>query len=468
MHISFGVISHMKIVLLSGGSGQRLWPMSNESRSKQFLKMLPDGNNPPISMLQRVWHQLEITGLNRHTYVCAAKSQQDIISHQIGDVPFIEEPMRRDTFPAISLATLYLLDEAGIDAGEPIAIIPVDHYVDNQYFYQVSNLGEMLERSGAELVLMGVKPKNPNSAFGYISVESYQQNSNLYKVRRFVEKPQREVAEQLICEGALWNCGVFCLRGETLKEVLKTKGYPITYDGFRNEFPNLQKRSFDYEVVEQANFVVACPYAGTWEDIGTWSALSEHMDSEIAGIGTIRDCENTHIVNELGIPVVTLGLRDIIVVATPDGILAADKNKSDQLKPAISKYQTRPMYEERRWGTYRVLDYQKLEDGTQVLTKSIELLPMHNISYQKHLRRSEIWTIIEGTGQMALDDRIFPVSAGDVIRVYSEQWHAIRATTKMKFIEVQRGAELSEEDIVRRYLTWEEIETSCSFGANGR
>jgi mannose-1-phosphate guanylyltransferase len=456
----------MKIVLLSGGSGQRLWPMSNESRSKQFLKILPNEKNGPISMLQRVWRQLISTGLVDHSYVCASKSQQDMIFHQIGEIPFIEEPFRKDTFPAICLSVLYLLDKASVKPDEPIAVIPVDHYVDNHYFEQVAQLGNILDASSAELVLMGVLPEAPTSKFGYISVEPSESSAAYRKVNRFVEKPEQGIAKRLIREGALWNCGVFCFYGQTILDFLQNQGYPASYEVFRREFGNLPKRSFDYEVVEKAKSVVVYPYKGAWKDIGTWSSLCAHMDNDIAGIGTSYDCDDTHVINELGIPVVALGLQNAIVVATPDGILAADKEHSSQLKNAVAKYHGRPMFEERRWGTYRVLDYQKLEDGTEVLTKCIELFSENNISYQKHFKRSEIWTIIEGTGYMALDDRIFPVSAGDVIRVYAEQWHAIRASTKLKFIEVQRGSELVEEDIVRRYLTWAEVESVCSYGVN--
>ena len=438
--------------------------MSNESRSKQFLKVLPDGQNGPVSMLQRVWGQLQSTGLSDETFVCASKPQQDMIFHQIGEVPFIEEPMRKDTFPAICLSVLYLLEKVNTPIDESIVVIPVDHYVDNHYFEQIARLGDVLNASLAELVLMGVEPESPTSKFGYISVEPFETNAPYRQVDKFVEKPERAVAERLIQNGALWNCGVFCFHGRTILKFLQDHGYPNTYEALKSEFVNLPKRSFDYEMVEKAQSVVVCPYRGAWKDIGTWSSLSSQMDGDIAGIGTIHGCENTHVINELGIPVVTLGLQNTIVVATPDGILAADKEHSAQVKNVISKYHGRPMYEERRWGTYRVLDYQKLEDGTEVLTKCIELLPGKNISYQKHFKRSEIWTIIEGTGYMALDERIFPVSAGDVVRIYSEQWHAIRATNKLKFIEVQRGSELIEEDIVRRYMSWEEVENACSFG----
>jgi mannose-1-phosphate guanylyltransferase len=278
----------------------------------------------------------------------------------------------------------------------------------------------------------------------------------------FEEKPSLKRAAQLMAEGALWNCGVFCFRLGYLEQVLAAKGYPTDYAELVRNFAQLPKRSFDYEVVEQTTSVAVSPYHGMWEDLGTWGALSGKMDDTLVGLGETVSCENTHVVNELGIPVVTMGLQDIMVVATPDGILVADKESAAGLKDIIARYDTRPMCEERLWGSYRVLDYQKLEDGTEVLTKWIELYPGHHLSYQKHAWRSEVWTIVSGEGEMAVDGRLVKVAAGDVMRVYAEQWHAIRAQTPIKLVEVQRGSVLTEEDITRRYMTWAEIEQHCT------
>jgi mannose-1-phosphate guanylyltransferase len=465
----------MKLVLLSGGSGKRLWPMSNDSRSKQFLKVLPqnrksaaagDADNgvnaqSTVSMLQRVWNQLDNVNLRQHTYVCASKAQHEVITAQIGDVPLIQEPSRRDTFPAIALASLYLADVERCPGDEVVVVLPVDHYVDDSYFTQVARLESALTASGADLALLGVKPTEPTSKFGYIRLKPGAPAGDWLEVDSFVEKPNRALAEKLIAEGALWNCGVFCFRLQFIQSVLRDKGYPTTYRELLEQFDSLPKRSFDYEVVEQTGSIVARSYEGTWKDLGTWESLSEEMAQPFTGNGEAVGCENTHVINELGIPVVAMGLKNVMVVTTPDGILVADKGSASKLKDVIGRYEGRPMYEERRWGMYRVLDYQKLDDGTEVLTKYIELLPGHNISYQKHFKRSEVWTIVEGTGELALDTRIVPVGPGDVIRIYAEQWHAIRAITKLKFIEVQRGSELVEEDIVRRYLSWDDVVAHC-------
>lgn len=454
----------MKLILLSGGSGKRLWPMSNDSRSKQFLKVLKGEDGTAVSMLQRVWRQLDQVGLQGDAHVCASKAQKDMILAQVGNVPFIEEPARRDTFPAIAYACTYLADIQGCDDNEVVAVLPVDHFVDDEYFTRVASLKAVLDASGADLALLGVRPTEPTSKFGYIRVGKAAHAENWMDVNAFVEKPNSVLAETLIAEGALWNCGVFCFRIGYIKRVLQDANFPTSFGEMQGAFTDLPKISFDYQVAEKAKSVVVCPYEGRWKDLGTWGTLSEEMAQSFAGSGEAVDSSNTHVINELGIPVVTIGIENAMVVTTPDGILVADKYASAHLKDVVGKYEGRPMYEERRWGLYRVLDYQKLSDGNEVLTKYIELLPGHNISYQKHFKRSEVWTIIEGSGDMALDNRIFPVSTGDVIRIYAEQWHAIRAESTLKFIEVQRGSELIEEDIVRRYMTWSEVQQHCTSG----
>ncbi|MDP9728061.1 sugar phosphate nucleotidyltransferase [Alicyclobacillus tolerans] len=452
----------MKIILLSGGSGKRLWPMSNEARSKQFLKVLPDKETgQPVSMLQRVWKQLEDVGMQNNAYVCASKAQWELVQSQLGEISFIQEPARRDTFPAISLAALYLLDREGISPDEVVAVVPVDHFVENHYFQQIVRLEQVLQESSADMVLMGVVPEEPTSKFGYIVPG--ESTDGIAWVEQFVEKPSSDIAQKLMDRGALWNCGVFAFRLSFLRHWLSSRGYQATYQGLRGQFLELPKRSFDYEVVEKTGKIAVLPYRGVWKDLGTWASLSEEMSQPLLGSGVLKDCQETHVLNELGIPVVALGVQGMMIAATPDGILVADKEASAHLKDVVEPFQGRPMYEERRWGSYRVLDYQKLEEG-EVLTKWIEISPGCNLSYQKHFHRTETWTILEGHGEVALDNRIFPIGAGDVVRVYAEQWHAIRALDRLKLVEVQRGSELIEEDILRRYMEWREIVEACSLG----
>ena len=448
----------MKLILLSGGSGKRLWPMSNDSRSKQFLRVLPHGDDQAISMLQRVWGQLNRVGLTEHSFVCASKAQQEMIYAQLGKVPVIVEPERRDTFPAIALAVAFLLDRIGCDEQEPIVVMPVDHFVDDAYFEQLAKLDHVLEATSADLVLLGVKPTAPSSQFGYMTVEKNTfLEKDLLTITSFIEKPEADRAQLLIEQGALWNCGVFCFRPGFLRDRMKQKGYATSYEAIASDFRALPKRSFDYEIVEQVQSIAAIPYEGTWKDLGTWSELAQEVGKPLVGLGTAEDCANTYVINELGIPIVAMGLRDAVVVATPDGILVSDLKESAKIKNAVAAFDQRPMMEERFWGNYRVLDYSKLDDGTEVITKMLMIHAGRTISYHKHMHRTENWTIVAGRGEIVIGTNLMTVQTGDVLRAFPDQWHAIRATETMQIIEVQQGQELVEEDILRRFDHWQEM-----------
>ncbi|MBE2935648.1 cupin domain-containing protein [Anoxybacillus flavithermus] len=454
----------MKLVLLSGGSGKRLWPLSNDARSKQFLKVLENKNGELQSMVQRVWEQLGNVGLADSAVIATSKSQVDMIQSQLGqDVPIIIEPMRRDTFPAIALASVYLYSVEGIRLDEVVAVLPVDPYVEDRFFQRVKELEKTVLESDADLALIGVEPTYPSAKYGYIVPTSTSSESDYLRVSHFTEKPNEEKAAELIKQGALWNCGVFAFRLDYMISLLEAKGLPIQYEELLKQYERLPKISFDYEVVEKTKHIVVLPYDGYWKDLGTWNTLTEEMATEQIGKGIIADSENTHLINELDIPVTVLGVSNAIVAVSPDGILVSDKAASPRIKELVNDFDQRPMYEERRWGWYRVLDYTKFEDGREVLTKRIGVTAGKNLSYQMHHHRSEVWTIIKGEGEFALDGEIRFVKPGDVLEIPIGAKHGIRAITDLEFIEVQTGAQLIEEDIVRIYMTWEEVEQHCLF-----
>jgi mannose-1-phosphate guanylyltransferase len=452
----------MKLILLSGGSGKRLWPLSNDSRSKQFLKVLRHPNGGMESMVQRVWRQLGAVGLQRHAFIATGRGQAEMIQSQLGpETPVVIEPERRDTFPAIALAAVYLYSIEGVSLNEVVSVLPVDPYVDEDFFRGVLELERVLDSTDAELALMGVQPDSPSEKYGYIVPDAStitDLKNGFVRVSHFVEKPAEAQAKELIQRQALWNCGVFAFRLDTLINLLIAKNLPIQYEEMVKQYHKLEKISFDYEVVEKAERIAVLPYSGYWKDLGTWNTLTEEVDHAVIGHGTIcEDSQNTHLINELDIPVAVLGLSNIIVSASPDGILVADKNASPRIKDLIKPLDNRPMYEERRWGSYRVLDYKKFPDGNEVMTKRICISEGNNLSYQVHFKRSEIWTIIVGRGELVLDGQLIPVLAGDVLKIPAEAKHSIRAISDMEIIEVQIGSELVEEDIVRLCISWEEI-----------
>jgi mannose-1-phosphate guanylyltransferase len=453
----------MNLVLLSGGSGKRLWPLSNDARSKQFLRVLENSKEERCSMVQRVWEQLGDVGLSGSTVIATSRSQVDMIQSQLGNnVPLIIEPERRDTFPAIALAASYLYSIKGISLNEVVAILPVDPYVEASFFNRIKDLEQVITKTESDLALIGVRPTYPSEKYGYIVPKKQCDNGDFLTISHFKEKPSEEVAKELIKENALWNCGVFAFKLKYIIGKLSELGLPVQYAELLKQYNKLPKNSFDYEIVEKAEKIVAISYEGYWKDLGTWNTLTEEMTTTVIGKGIVSaDCKNTHLINELDIPVAILGVNNAVVAVSPDGILVTDKESSPKVKGLVDSFDQRPMYEERRWGWYQVLDHTKFSDGREVLTKKIGVTSGKNLSYQLHHKRSEVWTIIEGEGQFALDDFIVTVKPGDVLQIPLGSKHGIIATTDLQFIEVQSGSDLVEEDIVRIFMTWEDVEKNC-------
>ncbi|BFT70974.1 sugar phosphate nucleotidyltransferase [Paenibacillus sp. P36] len=450
----------MKLVLLSGGSGKRLWPLSNDSRSKQFLKVLEDDKGQDESMVQRVWRQLQNTGLGEDAYLATNRSQVEMIISQLGgEAPLIIEPERRDTFPAIALAAAYMYDVESLPLNTVITVLPVDPYVDEAFFQKIKQLEDVLQETDANLALMGVVPTVPSEKYGYIvPSEERREGTEAVAVQYFFEKPNREQAAVLIDQKALWNCGVFAFRLGYLIEVMMDKGIPIQYEEMLRNYHKLTKISFDYEVVEKEASCVVVPYDGFWKDLGTWNTLTEEMGRSQIGTGIVTtDCENTHLINELDIPVTVIGIHDAVVAVSPDGILVTNKSESPRIKEVMNTIEHRPMYEERRWGRYRVIDYVKYAEDNEVLTKRILVHAGKNISYQLHYKRSEVWTIVSGVADIIINDKLYQVKPGDVVRIPEGTRHSIRAITDVEFIEVQSGSDLVEEDIVRICMDWKDI-----------
>lgn len=449
----------MQLVLLSGGSGMRLWPLSNNARSKQFLPLLEKEDGSMESMVQRVVRQAQEARLTDNITLATNASQIDIITNQLGDaVSVVTEPERRDTFPAIALAASYLRLVKHCADEEVVVIMPCDPYTEAGYFQAIGKMVECVETNVADLVLMGIQPTYPSEKFGYV-VPNAKEISTDYsrsykKVSLFTEKPTVPVAEELLKEGALWNGGVFAFRLGYMMNIVQKYMTCESFEDTRARYSEFPKISFDYEVVEKAESVAVVPFDGEWKDLGTWNTLTGELHKPVIGNAVMgAHCENTHVINELQNPIFVDGLKDIVVAACPDGILVCSKEHSEEIKKSVENLTPRPMYEERRWGTYRVLDDSYYADGRHSLTKSIMLKEGKNISYQIHHHRSETWTFVQGEGIFVLDGVEKKVKAGDTVVIPVEHWHAIKALTELTFIEVQSGNPLIEEDIERR--TWD-------------
>ena len=450
----------MQLVLLSGGSGKRLWPLSNNARSKQFLPLLEKEDGTMESMVQRVVRQARLANLTEDITLATNASQQDIIVNQLGDsVNLVTEPERRDTFPAIALAASYLKLAKQCADDEVVVIMPCDPYTELGYFETIGKMVECVKADVADLILMGIQPTYPSEKYGYIVPENNMSDScnqcSYKKVSRFTEKPSVVKAEELLKENAFWNGGVFAFRLGYMMNIVRKFMTSDSFEDTRVRYSEFPKISFDYEVAEKAESVAVVPFNGEWKDLGTWNTLTDELHKPIIGNALMgAHCQNTHVINELQNPIYVDGLKDIVVAACPDGILVCSKEHSEEIKKSVENLTSRPMYEERRWGTYRVLDDSYYADGRHSLTKSITLKEGKNISYQIHHHRSETWTFVQGEGVFVLDGQEQIVKAGDTVVIPVEHWHAIKALTELTFIEVQSGNPLVEEDIDRKEITW--------------
>lgn len=430
----------MNIVLLSGGSGKRLWPLSNDTRSKQFIKIFKTETGGYESMVQRVYRQILSVDATANVTIATSKSQVSAIHNQLGaDVGISVEPCRRDTFPAIALAAAYLHDVQGVVESESVVVCPVDPYVEQDYFEALQELGVQAAGSEANLVLMGIEPTYPSAKYGYMIPESKETVS---RVSVFKEKPDEETAKEYISRGALWNGGVFAFRlGYVLKrahELIEFQDYQDLY----HKYETLQKISFDYAVVEHESCIEVMRFGGMWKDMGTWNTLTEAMESPSIGKAILNDtCENVHVVNELDVPVLCMGLKDVVVSASPEGILVSDKVQSSYIKPFVDEIDQQIMFAEKSWGSFRVID---IEEGS--MTIKVTLNAGHKMNYHSHERRDEIWNVIEGEGRTIIDGVERKVTAGDVITMKAGTPHTIIADTALQVIEVQVGQEISVSD----------------------
>ena len=429
----------MHIILLSGGSGKRLWPLSNDIRSKQFIKIFKTADGYE-SMVQRVYRQITEVDRDATVTIATSKAQVSSIHNQLGDaVGVCVEPCRRDTFPAIALATAYLHDVKGVGLEEPVVVCPVDPYVNNDYFEALKKLSDLAAQGNANLSLMGIEPTYPSEKYGYIIPETADSVS---KVKTFKEKPDAQTAAAYIAQGALWNGGVFAYKLQYVWDRAHELLDFTDYQDLFAKYETLQKISFDYAVVEKEPNIQVMRFAGQWKDMGTWNTLTEAMEDASIGKAILNDsCQNVHVLNELDVPVLCMGLKDVVVSASPEGILVSDKEQSSYIKPYVDAINQQVMFAEQSCASLRVLD---VEDES--MTIKVTLNPGHRMNYHSHSRRDEVWTVIAGTGRTIVDGMEQPVQAGDVVTMQAGCRHTIIADTELKLIEVQLGKEISVHD----------------------
>jgi len=387
-----------------------------------------------------MYHNIKEIDKKGSITIATSKSQVSAIFNQLGEnVGISVEPCRRDTFPAIALASEYLKDVRGIGLDEVVIVCPVDPYVKREYFEALQNLAIQAEKNEANLVLMGVEPTYPSEKYGYIIPKS---NTATAMVLTFKEKPTVDLAKQYIEEGALWNGGVFAFKLSYLIDKAHELIDYIDYEDMLKRYESLPKISFDYAVVEKEKKIQVQRFQGEWKDLGTWNTLTEAMEDAVFGNGILNDkCKNVHIVNEMDVPILAMGLHDVVISASPEGILVSDKEQSSYIKPIVDGFEQQIMFAEKSWGSFRVIDVEK-----ESLTIKVTLNPKHSMNYHSHKNRDEAWIVIQGSGKAILDGEEKEIQVGDVLTMHAGCRHTVMATTELKLIEVQLGKDISVQD----------------------
>lgn len=430
----------LRIILLSGGSGKRLWPLSNDIYSKQFIKIFHNQNGSYESMLQRVYRQLLSADPGVSITIATSKAQVSVIRNQLGDeVDICVEPDRKDTFPAIVLASIYLNEIKGVSKDEIITVCPIDPYVGDEYFDALKDAVNFVKKGTVNLTLLGIEPSYPSEKYGYILP---LEKGHVSKVDSFKEKPSINVAKDYINRGALWNSGVFVFQ---LQYMIKKAHELIDfkdYSDLLSKYARLDKISFDYAIAEREKNIQVIRFNGQWKDMGTWNTLTEAMPERVIGNAILSNkCDNVHVINELDIPVLCMGLKNMVISAGPDGILVSDKDESSYMKPYVDSINQQIRFAEKSWGSYRVLDVEN-----ESLTIKIILKSGMKMSYHSHKRRKEVWVVISGKASVILDGNQMDVSVGDIIEIQKNCKHTIIAKSELEIIEVQIGKEISIAD----------------------
>ena len=461
-------------ILLAGGSGTRLWPLSRKSCPKQFLKIIGTNTLFQESAL-RLTSSDEIL-FAKHITVTNSDFRF-IVSEQLQEVgidpgPILIEPESKNTAPAILAAALH----AKANHKDAILLVsPTDHVISDTKLFHDTLVRGLKEVRNGKFVTFGVPPTHPETGFGYLSLTKVTQHEAM-TVNKFIEKPDLATARSMIKAGSfLWNAGIFLFKAEDIiaafeyfepynlkltKQAVKTAKSDL---GFLRLNPkpwnNLENISIDYAIMEKAKNLVAIPYLSKWSDLGNWEAVWTELNKDQSGIILSEgaheiDCSNTMLRSESsGQQIVGLGLNNIIAVAMPDAVLIAQKNRSQDVKKVVDLLKLKNILqaethskEIRPWGWFESLAH---DDSFQV--KRIFVKPEGAISLQSHTCRSEHWVVVKGSANVTIGDKVKVVNEGQSVYVPKGVIHRIENKGKIPIvlIEVQIGNYLGEDDIVR-------------------
>ena len=450
-------------LILAGGSGTRLWPLSREELPKQFLNL----TNHSTLLQNTVERCLAFTDPER-LHVVAGKNWQALVQHQVKQVTrcekdcVIQEPCGRNTAPAIALGLAFLL-ENGADLYDVVLITPSDHVISDTAAFRTAMEGAKIAASSGRITTLGIIPSCPETGFGYIRAGQVN-NSGYCDLERFVEKPNLETAESYLKEGNYyWNGGMFIFRIMDMLKALEDHapeiGRPLKqgYDHLLNVFDTLPNISIDYAVMEKLDKAAMVPLNAGWSDVGSWDAVydispkDERMNA-IHGDTILLDSDNNLMFSRERL-LVGVDLQDMLVVDTPDALFVAPRGSSQKVREVVNslKSQNRKEATEapesaRPWGTYKILT-----EADRYKIKKITIDPGKRLSLQYHHHRSEHWVVVQGTALVTLDGKEIYIHEGESIFVPKNNHHRLMNPGKilLEIIEVQNGEYLGEDDIVR-------------------
>ena len=454
----------MKIIILAGGGGTRLFPLSRACYPKQFLKIAGEK-----SLLQQTVERFLIIAKQEEIVIVTNKDyifhvQEDL--HEIGaeKINIITEPTGKNTAPAIALAISYCKDCLNCCEDEILFVSPADHLIKPaEKFAELLQQAEQVCRDKNDIITIGVKPTKPETGYGYIQAAGKVADTVFY-VKSFKEKPDKITAEKYLAEGNYyWNAGMFMFsisRMETELEQYVPEIAKISQQGYENcinNFTEMPDISIDYAVAEKSTHMSVMPMQGIyWNDIGSFDSIAEVLADKngngIYGDVITDDCQNTTILGSDRL-ISGIGLKDLIVVDTPDSLLITEKGKSQEVKKVVEKLkkehrkeaiENRTMY--RPWGSYTIL-----AEGEGYKVKRITIKPGAKLSLQMHYHRSEHWTVISGTGKLTLDDKVVIFKENESTYIPIAVKHRLEnpGQIPLSIIEVQNGRYLGEDDIVR-------------------